>query len=158
MGFWAETPISQSKPCSNSSSSSWLDKWNETQQKKGPKSPQVVLNYRNSCNDSDLGSRRVGSTSGGGASTMEKIVEKLKKFGCIDDANERREEGKREIEKGSVEDIFFVEEGMLPNSPGGFWSESPLGVENVFGSNGEVSFPWESGTNRWTRKPRRGIR
>ncbi|XP_057475796.1 CRM-domain containing factor CFM3A, chloroplastic/mitochondrial [Actinidia eriantha] len=150
-GFGVETLISQSKPNSNSSSSIWLDKWNETHQQKGPKSPQVVLNYRNSGNDSDLGSRRVGSTSGGG-STMEKIVEKLKKFGYIDDVNERREEGKREIEKGSVEDIFYVEEGMLPNSRGGFSLESPLGVENVFGSDGEARFPWEKPVDKEAEK------
>ncbi|KAD3067591.1 hypothetical protein E3N88_35471 [Mikania micrantha] len=48
------------------------------------------------------------------------------------------------IEKGSIEDIFNVKEGILPNSRGGFSPESPLGVEDVFrGSNGKVRFPWE---------------
>ncbi|KAA8548752.1 hypothetical protein F0562_000436 [Nyssa sinensis] len=77
-------------------------------------------------------------------STMERIVEKLKKFGYIDDVNEKKEKlADRVIEKGSIEDIFYVEEGMLPNSRGGFSEESPLGVEGVFGSGGEVRFPWE---------------
>ncbi|KAH0993871.1 hypothetical protein GBA52_005354 [Prunus armeniaca] len=75
---------------------------------------------------------------------MEKIVEKLKKFGYVDDSNENKGEVRdRVMEKGSVEDIFYVEEGMLPNSRGGFSEESPLGIENVFGGDGKVRFPWE---------------
>lgn len=74
-------------------------------------------------------------------------MEKLKKFGYIGEENEQKEKGEEEprrvIEKGSIEDIFYVEEGMLPNTRGGFSKESPLGIENVFGSDGEVSFPWE---------------
>ena len=85
-----------------------------------------------------------GGSSSSSSSTMEKIVEKLKKFGYIDDGNEGKEKGnERVIEKGSVEDIFYVEEGMLPNSRGGFSPESPLGVESMFGGDGEVRFPWE---------------
>ncbi|GMP77277.1 hypothetical protein CsSME_00033599 [Camellia sinensis var. sinensis] len=151
-GFSDETPISQSKANSNSSSSSWLDKWNDTR----PKPPRAVLNYRNSGNSSNLGSIKISSSSGGdgggGGSTMEKIVEKLKKFGYMDDVNEKNEEGERVIEKGSVEDIFYVEEGMLPNPRGGFSAESPLGVENVFGSNGEVRFPWEKPVDKEAEK------
>lgn len=151
-GFSDETPISQSKANSNSSSSSWLDKWNDAR----PKPPRAVLNYRNSGNSSNLGSIKISSSSGGdgggGGSTMEKIVEKLKKFGYMDDVTEKNEEGERVIEKGSVEDIFYVEEGMLPNPRGGFSAESPLGVENVFGSNGEVRFPWEKPVDKEEEK------
>lgn len=135
----------------SSASSSWLDKWNETQKENRPRPPQPVLNYRNSDNASNLGPIRIKCSAvsrdgGGGGSTMEKIVEKLKKFGYVDDVKERKEEGvQRVIEKGSVEDIFYVEEGMLPNTRGGFSKESPLGEENLFGSNnkGVVRFPWE---------------
>ncbi|KAE9455398.1 hypothetical protein C3L33_12701, partial [Rhododendron williamsianum] len=135
----------------SSASSSWLDKWNETQKENKPKPPQPVLSYRNSGNASNLGPVRITCSAvsgggGGGGSTMEKIVEKLKKFGYVDDLKERNEEGaRRVIEKGSVEDIFYVEEGMLPNARGGFSEEPPLGEENLFGSNnkGAVRFPWE---------------
>ena len=52
---------------------------------------------------------------------MERIVEKLKKFGYVDDVKENKEERlERVIEKESMEDIFYVEEGMLPNSRGRF--------------------------------------
>lgn len=69
---------------------------------------------------------------------MDKIVEKLKKFGYIDEGKDKKEiKPDRVIEKGSVEDIFYVEEGMLPNTKGGFSKESPLGV------NKDVMFPWE---------------
>lgn len=92
---------------------------------------------------------------------MEKIVEKLKKHGYIDgDASEKKAKTpERMIDKGSVEDIFYVEEGILPNSRGGFSRESPLGVEDLFKSNGEVKFPWEKSKNgenederKWTAR------
>lgn len=75
---------------------------------------------------------------------MEKIVEKLKKFGYMDDVKETKENvQERIIEKGSIEDIFYIEEGILPNPQGGFSLDSPLGVENKGEGNGEVRFPWE---------------
>ncbi|XP_050217245.1 CRM-domain containing factor CFM3A, chloroplastic/mitochondrial [Mercurialis annua] len=112
------------------SSGNWLSKWHKPSKQNRPKAPQAVLNYRN------------GDTSGSGGDTMEKIMEKLKKHGYVDgDVNGNKNE--RVIEKGSVEDILYVEEGNLPNSRGGFSKESPLGVEDVFRSNGEVRFPWE---------------
>ncbi|KAL5542137.1 hypothetical protein UlMin_009847 [Ulmus minor] len=123
------------------SSSSWIDKWNEPHQQNRPKQPRAVLDYASS----ESGNRdSSSSSSSGGGSTMDKIVEKLKKFGYVDDGREKKEEKlERVIEKGSVEDIFYVEEGMLPNSRGGFSPDSPFGVENVFGGVGEVRFPWE---------------
>ncbi|KAH9682240.1 CRM-domain containing factor CFM3A [Citrus sinensis] len=91
----------------------------------------------------------VGGVDDGG-NTMGKIVEKLKKFGYVGDGDgdgdndERRGQGKeRVIEKGSIEDIFYVEEGLLPNARGGFSKESPLGLGEEVGSDGEVKFPWE---------------
>lgn len=62
---------------------------------------------------------------------MEKIVEKLRKFGYIDDSREIKE---RPLpEKGSVEDIFYAEDGVLPNARGGL----SLDVDE------EARFPWE---------------
>lgn len=138
-GFASEAALSKSNSVNvSSSSNSWLDKWNEHKQNKLKGTPQVVVNYRNSGEVS--GSDCEESSSSG--STMERIVEKLKKFGYVDDADEKKEE-ERAIEKGSIEDIFYVEEGILPNARGGFSEKSPFGDENVFSSNGEVRFPWE---------------
>ncbi|RYR68552.1 hypothetical protein Ahy_A03g015045 isoform F [Arachis hypogaea] len=85
-----------------------------------------------------------GGDGSSGGSTMDRIVEKLKKFGYVDDdkieKQDRREE--RVIEKGSVEDIFYVEEGILPNTRSGFSPESPFGIGNIV-SDREVRFPWE---------------
>lgn len=71
----------------------------------------------------------MGASRSTGSSTMEKIVEKLKKFGYVDDLQEIKD--KSLPEKGSVEDIFYTEDGMLPNSRGGL------------GTDEEVRFPWE---------------
>lgn len=63
---------------------------------------------------------------------MSKIVEKLKKFGYIDDTRDVKEQPLPE--KGSVEDIFYAEDGILPNSRGGL----SLDLSE------EVRFPWEN--------------
>lgn len=118
--------------------SSWLGKWNETRNDIKLKKPQIVLSYRN--NGDTSGSDCEESISG---STMDRIVEKLKKFGYADEATEKEKKVKRDVEKGSIEDIFFVEEGILPNVRGGFSEENPFGDENVIAKDGVVSFPWE---------------
>ncbi|XP_015088262.1 CRM-domain containing factor CFM3A, chloroplastic/mitochondrial-like [Solanum pennellii] len=120
-------------------SSSWLGKWNETRNDIKLKKAQIVLNYRNSNGDTS-GSDCEESISG---STMDRIVEKLKKFGYADEATEKEKREKRVVEKGSIEDIFFVEEGILPNVRGGFSEETPFGDENIIAKDGVVGFPWE---------------
>ncbi|XP_027166756.1 CRM-domain containing factor CFM3A, chloroplastic/mitochondrial isoform X1 [Coffea eugenioides] len=122
------------------SRNSWLDKWNEThKQDKKLKRPQVVLNYRN---NGEVSSSDCEESGGGTGTTMERIVEKLKKFGYVDNVTDKVGED-RVIERGSIEDIFYIEEGILPNTRGGFSEKSPFGDESVVGSDGEVRFPWE---------------
>ncbi|KDP40278.1 hypothetical protein JCGZ_02276 [Jatropha curcas] len=126
-------PVSQQKLVNLSlSTSSWFSKWKKPNKENRPKPPQPVLNYR------------ISNNNDSGGSTMERIVEKLKEHGYIDgDANGKKQKTPERAEKGSVEDIFYAEEGILPNSRGGFSKESPLGVEDVFKSNEDVRFPWE---------------
>ncbi|XP_025687862.1 CRM-domain containing factor CFM3A, chloroplastic/mitochondrial [Arachis hypogaea] len=143
--------------CKGLCSDSWLKRWNEPNKNTRPKQPCALLDYQGSGNghsskssfvssdddyDYDYDDRGGDGSSGG--STMDRIVEKLKKFGYVDDdkieKQDRREE--RVIEKGSVEDIFYVEEGILPNTRGGFSPESPFGIGNIV-SDREVRFPWE---------------
>ncbi|KGN56912.1 CRM-domain containing factor CFM3A, chloroplastic/mitochondrial [Cucumis sativus] len=148
----SRTPVYRYNLRRNLSRVSWIDRWNETAKRNRPKPPRAVLDYpssdENEVSISSTGfskSYRASSRiddDGRGGSTMEKIVRKLKKFGYIDDENKEKGE-ERAIEKGSVEDILYIEEGMLPNTRGGFSKESPMGDENMFGSDGEVRFPWE---------------
>ncbi|KAK6914031.1 RNA-binding, CRM domain [Dillenia turbinata] len=144
--------VSEKNPQSNtsltSSGDNWIDWWNKPYNQNRPRKPQAVYDYphredANELNDRYVKSERRGD--GGGGSTMERIVEKLKKFGYVDDVNEKKSEKATEkvIEKGSVEDIFYMEEGRLPNNRGQFSKDSPLGVENLFGTDGEIQFPWE---------------
>ncbi|XP_051127724.1 CRM-domain containing factor CFM3A, chloroplastic/mitochondrial-like [Andrographis paniculata] len=133
--------------CSNrgiSSRSSWLDNWNATSKPHGRRKPQEAINYRNRGDVSSSDAEEGTSTSTRG-STMERIVEKLKKFGYIEDVDgDKNREMSGMVEKGSIEDIFRVEEGLLPNANGGFSEEFPFGDENVVAvGNGEVRFPWE---------------
>ncbi|CAA2999929.1 CRM-domain containing factor CFM3A, chloroplastic mitochondrial isoform X1 [Olea europaea subsp. europaea] len=135
----SETPISQSSDRERISSNSWFDKWNKMDRPNGVRRPPAALNYRNSGDVSSSDCEERTSTSSGG-STMERIVEKLKKFGYIDDVSEKNGNAGRVIEKGSVEDIFYVEEGLLPDTRGGFSEKSLFRDES---SNGKVRFPWE---------------
>ncbi|KAL2923260.1 CRM-domain containing factor CFM3A chloroplastic/mitochondrial [Bienertia sinuspersici] len=134
---------SQSNRIDRNSSSAWLEKWKDTRQRHSSKPPRPAMNYRS--RDNVLNSFSHSSDSSNthaGGSTMNRIVEKLKKFGYMDDDNEN-DDRERVIEKGSVEDIFYVEEGMLPNIHGGFSENFSLGIEQEFDGEGEVHFPWE---------------
>ncbi|KAG8370335.1 hypothetical protein BUALT_Bualt14G0106100 [Buddleja alternifolia] len=153
LNYSSEVPILQSSDSRMTSSrNSWLDNWNEIPKQNGGKRPEAVVNYRNGGDISSSDSEEGTSTSSGG-STMERIVEKLKKFGYMDDVSDKNENVGAVIEKGSIEDIFYVEEGLLPNTRGGFSKKFPFGDENVVaGDNGEVSFPWEKKNEPVERK------
>lgn len=155
-----KTPIFQSSLSKNLCSHSWLKTWNEPYQQNRPKPPRAAADYRDSEkehssnlgllgseSDSDRDSDDGSGGRGRGGSTMERIVEKLKRFGYVDGIEKQDRTTEKVMEKGSVEDIFNVEEGMLPNTRGGFSPESPLGIGN-FGADGEVLFPWEKRKER----------
>ncbi|XP_008802838.1 CRM-domain containing factor CFM3, chloroplastic/mitochondrial [Phoenix dactylifera] len=111
-----------------SSRPTWIQSWNQSRLLTSPKRPRAFLDYREGISsDDDV----VGTSRSTGSSTMEKIVEKLKKFGYIDVSDERKESPLPE--KGSVEDIFYAEDGILPDSRGGLSLDL----------NKEVRFPWE---------------
>ncbi|KAL6548336.1 CRS1 YhbY [Orobanche gracilis] len=120
--------------------SSWLGNWDVTVKPNVVKRPESVVNYRNLEDVSSSDSEEGTSTSSGG-STMQRIVERLKKFGYVDDFSEKNENFKGGIQKGSVEDIFHVEEGLLPNTRGGFFEKFPFG--DARGNTGELKFPLE---------------
>ncbi|XP_045808118.1 CRM-domain containing factor CFM3A, chloroplastic/mitochondrial [Trifolium pratense] len=135
--------------CKTFSTDTWLKRWNQPSSKYyRQKPPRAVVDYQGSGNGHSSKSDFSSSDDEGvGGSRMDRIVEKLKKFGYESDENENMDHriNERVIEKGSVEDIFHVEEGMLPNTRGGFSPESPFGIGS-FGSDGgggEVRFPWE---------------
>ncbi|GER56168.1 CRM family member 3A [Striga asiatica] len=121
------------------SRSSWLDNWKANSKPNNGKRPEPVVSYRNPVDFSGSDSEEGTSTSTGG-STMQRIVQKLKKFGYVDDVCEKKDSNGGGIEKGSVEDIFHVEEGLLPNTRGGFSNDFPFGDLRT---SGEVKFPWE---------------
>ncbi|KAL0925741.1 hypothetical protein M5K25_004110 [Dendrobium thyrsiflorum] len=119
----------------STSNPTWIKSWGEESRfRLIPKRPRAALDYRNDLSSDD---EEFGTSASTGSSTMSKIVEKLKKFGYMDDTNEIKEQPLPE--KGSVEDIFYAEDGILPNSRGGLSLDF----------NEEVRFPWE--------KPRGGM-
>ncbi|PIN08835.1 Poly(A)-specific exoribonuclease PARN [Handroanthus impetiginosus] len=125
------------------SHSSWLDNWNVSAKPNGGRRPQAAVSYRNRGDVSSSDAEEGTSTSSGG-STMQRIVEKLKKFGYVDDVSDENKNVGGTVDKGSIDDIFHVEEGLLPNTRGGFSEEFPFGDDNVLArGGGEVKFPWE---------------
>lgn len=145
---------SELNPTSTSSStrrppariSNWLDRWSDKNKQVRWKYPRMAVNYRkDNVSMQTLGFGESDSSGSEGGTTMQRIVDKLKKFGYMDDNKEDAERrSERVIEKGSVEDIFYVEEGLLPNTGGGFSAKSPFGDRNTIRSDdGEVKFPWE---------------
>ncbi|XP_010450030.1 PREDICTED: CRM-domain containing factor CFM3B, chloroplastic-like [Camelina sativa] len=126
--------------------SSRNENWNRTQKQSQYRPSKVLLNRRKEERFADLGLMSGENSSpssdvggGGSSSTMEKIVERLKEYGFVDDGQfqDKEVEQERRIEKRSVEDRVYVgEEGER----GGFSEESPFGV---FKGNDEVRFPWE---------------
>ncbi|XP_078435652.1 CRM-domain containing factor CFM3, chloroplastic/mitochondrial-like [Wolffia australiana] len=120
---------------SSSSSSSgrpsrlkWMEGWGKGGVPICQRRPISAVDYRAglSSDDDDLGTSR-----NSGSSTMDRIVEKLKRFGYIED----QPSSDSLPEKGTVEDIFYSEDGILPDTRGGLsWD---LTKEK------EVLFPWE---------------
>eukprot|EP01018_Ginkgo_biloba_P021742 Gb_37638 [translate_table: standard] len=92
-------------------------------------------------------------------SAMQQIVEKLRKFGYVDENREKE----TKPEPGSVEDIFSAEPGTLPNTRGGYaldesWS-APYRVSEPNRLDKDARFPWErrkeTGEEENTDKERR---
>ncbi|KAG2239252.1 hypothetical protein Bca52824_090112 [Brassica carinata] len=122
------------------------ESWNRTQKQNQFKPSKIVLNHRKGESFLDLGatSGENGDGGGGSSSTMEKIVEKLKKFGFVDDDQFQDEEIEQERR--------YVEEEENPRRirRGGFSEESsPFGV---YGGDGEVKFPWEKASSKEREK------
>ncbi|CAL9049352.1 unnamed protein product [Musa banksii] len=134
--FPSRNPYPNRDPCdktlpslkSDHQSAPWIKNWTEPRFRSLPKKPRAALDYRQSVSSDD---DEYGTSRSTGSSAMAKIVEKLRKFGYIDDSEEVKE---RPLpEKGSVEDIFYAEDGILPDSRGGLsWD-----------MNEKARFPWE---------------
>lgn len=103
-----------------STTSPWIHGWSSTHPylRPFPKKPRDVIDYSNddafSSDDDEVGtSRSTGST------TMRLILNKLQKLGLIEVSNSVNGSHPLSPEKGSVEDIFHAEDGVLPNPRGG---------------------------------------
>ncbi|XP_020591561.1 CRM-domain containing factor CFM3, chloroplastic/mitochondrial [Phalaenopsis equestris] len=113
----------------STSTPTWIKCWGrESHFRLLPKRPRAALDYRIGLSSDD---EEFGTSASTGSSTMSKIVDKLKKIGYMDDTGEIKEQPLPE--KGSVEDIFYAEDGILPNFGGGLSLDL----------NEEVRFPWE---------------
>ncbi|KAH7657844.1 YhbY-like protein [Dioscorea alata] len=110
---------SSAKNLNPSTTSPWIHGWSSTHPylRPFPKKPRDSIDYSNddafSSDDDEVGSSRsIGST------TMRRILNKLQKLGLIEVSNSVNGSHPFSPEKGSVEDIFHAEDGVLPNPRG----------------------------------------
>ena len=138
-------PLSTSASSSSSSSSSssypWLSAWSRAGQRGRLRAPASALDLRpepSHSSDSD-DEDAVGTSRSSGRSTMALILRRLQRAGFSPEAAAARPP------RGSVEDVFRADDGVLPNARGGFDSDAAAyaGEEEEGRALGDARFPWE---------------
>ncbi|KAJ0981583.1 hypothetical protein J5N97_009838 [Dioscorea zingiberensis] len=97
----------------------WIESWSTTQPylRPFPKKPREVMDYGCGLSSDD---DEVGTSRSTGSTTMRLVLEKIEKLGLIGVSNSIHGSRRFSPEKGSVEDIFHADDGILPNTRGGF--------------------------------------
>ncbi|KAF8700111.1 hypothetical protein HU200_034474 [Digitaria exilis] len=138
-------PISTSTTSSSSSSSSpypWLSVWSRPGQRSRLRAPASALDLRpepSPSSDSD-DEDAVGTSRSSGRSTMSLILHRLRRAGFSPEGPQQpaASPSPPHPPRGSVEDVFRADDGVLPNARGGFDPE-----EEEEGMLGDARFPWE---------------
>ncbi|KAL6841633.1 hypothetical protein ACP4OV_028572 [Aristida adscensionis] len=127
-----------SKPLSTSSPYPWLSAWSRPSPRR-PRPPASALDLRpepSPSSDSD-DEDSVGTSRSAGRSTMSLILRRLQRAGYAPEpAAVAADAPPRHPPRGSVEDVFRADDGVLPNARGGFDDEAEQAL-------GDARFPWE---------------
>nr|CAB3490174.1 unnamed protein product [Digitaria exilis] len=141
----SSSPISTSTTTSSSSSSSpypWLSVWSRPGQRSRLRAPASALDLRpepSPSSDSD-DEDAVGTSRSSGRSTMSLILHRLRRAGFSPEGPQQAAASPPpHPPRGSVEDVFRADDGVLPNARGGFDPEE----EEEEGMLGDARFPWE---------------
>jgi len=142
-------PLSTSASSSSSSSSSsaypWLSAWSRPGRRGRLRAPASALDLRpepSPSSDSD-DEDAVGTSRSSGRSTMALILRRLQRAGFSPEAAAAPPPARPP--RGSVEDVFRADDGVLPNARGGFDSDAAAyaGEEEEGRALGDARFPWE---------------
>ncbi|CAL4983741.1 unnamed protein product [Urochloa decumbens] len=134
-----------SSPLSTSASTSspypWLSAWSRPGQRSRLRPPASALDLRpepSPSSDSD-DENAVGTSRSSGRSTMSLILRRLQRAGFSPEGPQQAVASLHpHPPRGSVEDVFRADDGVLPNARGGFDPEEE--EQQVLG---DARFPWE---------------
>ncbi|RLM58907.1 hypothetical protein C2845_PM18G10310 [Panicum miliaceum] len=135
-----------SRPLSTSASSPypWLSAWSRPGRRGRLRAPASALDLRSEpspSSDSD-DEDAVGASRSSGRSTMALILRRLQRAGFSPEAPPAPPP--THPPRGSVEDVFRADDGVLPNARGGFDPDtSYAGEEEAGRALGDARFPWE---------------
>ncbi|CAN6363270.1 unnamed protein product [Urochloa humidicola] len=132
-----------SNPLSTSSPYPWLSAWSRPGQRSRIRPPASALDLRpepSPSSDSD-DEDAVGTSRSSGRSTMSLILRRLQRAGFSPEGPQHQQavaSPHPHPPRGSVEDVFRADDGVLPNARGGFDAEEE--EQQVLG---DARFPWE---------------
>ncbi|KAJ1276086.1 hypothetical protein BS78_05G187200 [Paspalum vaginatum] len=119
----------------------WLSSWPHPHQRSRLRPPASALDLRpepSPSSDSD-DEDAFGASRSSGRSTMSLILSRLRRAGySLEDP--RASPPPQHPPRGSVEDVFRADDGVLPNARGGFDAVEEEGEEQALG---DARFPWE---------------
>ncbi|KAK3120207.1 hypothetical protein QOZ80_9AG0683700 [Eleusine coracana subsp. coracana] len=125
-----------SNPLSTSSPYPWLSAWSHPHPRRlRPPAPALDLRREPSPSSDSDDEDAVGTSTSSGRSTMSLILRRLQRAGY---APEEPAPAAAPLHppRGSVEDVFRADDGVLPNARGGFDDDAEATL-------GDARFPWE---------------
>ncbi|TVU03064.1 hypothetical protein EJB05_51392, partial [Eragrostis curvula] len=129
-----------SNPLSTSSSTSpypWLSAWSHPRPRRlRPPAPALDLRREPSPSSDSDDEDAVGTSRSSGRSTMSLILQRLQRAGYAPEEPASAAVASPHPPRGSVEDVFRADDGVLPNARGGFDDDAEAML-------GDARFPWE---------------
>uniref|UniRef100_A0A453HXX1 CRM-domain containing factor CFM3, chloroplastic/mitochondrial n=1 Tax=Aegilops tauschii subsp. strangulata TaxID=200361 RepID=A0A453HXX1_AEGTS len=127
-----------SNPLSSSSCAQypWLSAWSCPRRGLRPPAPALDLRPEPSPTSDSDDEDAVGTSRHSGRSTMSLILRRLKRAGYSPEAQTAPSTVSQHPRRGSVEDVFRADDGVLPNARGGFDDDAESSLV-------DARFPWE---------------
>ncbi|KAM0911380.1 hypothetical protein ACQ4PT_013533 [Festuca glaucescens] len=124
-------------PLSSSSAQyPWLSAWSRSRRGLGPPAPALDLRPEPSPTSDSDDEDSVGTSRHSGRSTMSLILRRLQRAGYSPEAQTASATVSQHPRRGSVEDVFRADDGVLPNARGGFDDDAESSLV-------DSRFPWE---------------
>ncbi|KAF7048899.1 hypothetical protein CFC21_057552 [Triticum aestivum] len=123
-------------PSSSCAQYPWLSAWSRPLRGLRPPAPALDLRPEPSPTSDSDDEDAVGTSRHSGRSTMSLILRRLKRAGYSPEAQTAPSTVSQHPRRGSVEDVFRADDGVLPNARGGFDDDAESSLV-------DARFPWE---------------